>query len=39
MQHYGVANVWQSGDLVTRAILGTLFIMSIVSWTVIVVKL
>jgi biopolymer transport protein ExbB len=39
MQHYGLANVWQSGDFITRAILGILFIMSILSWTVIVVKL
>ncbi|AFT88032.1 MotA/TolQ/ExbB proton channel family protein [Paraburkholderia phenoliruptrix] len=39
MQHYGLANVWQSGDLVTRAILCLLFVMSMLSWTVIVVKL
>lgn len=39
MQHYGLANVWQSGDIVTRCILGTLLIMSVLSWTVILVKL
>ncbi|OLL31474.1 biopolymer transporter [Burkholderia sp. SRS-W-2-2016] len=39
MQHYGIANVWQSGDLVTRCILSVLVIMSVMSWTVIVVKL
>ncbi|CAB3683773.1 MotA/TolQ/ExbB proton channel family protein [Paraburkholderia rhynchosiae] len=38
MQHYGLANVWQTGDFVTRSILCALFIMSILSWTVIVVK-
>ncbi|MEC5404532.1 MotA/TolQ/ExbB proton channel family protein [Paraburkholderia sp. MPAMCS5] len=39
MRHYGLANVWQNGDLVTRAILCTLALMSVLSWTVIVVKL
>jgi len=39
MQHYGVANVWASGDLVTRGILSVLVIMSVMSWTVIIVKL
>ncbi|NPT34011.1 MotA/TolQ/ExbB proton channel family protein [Paraburkholderia xenovorans] len=39
MQHYGLANVWESGDIVTRCILGTLLIMSVLSWTVILVKL
>ena len=39
MQHYGLANVWDSGDIVTRCILGVLVIMSVMSWTVIIVKL
>jgi biopolymer transport protein ExbB len=39
MQHYGLANVWQSGDVVTRCILSVLVIMSVLSWTVIIVKL
>ncbi|MFM0726982.1 MotA/TolQ/ExbB proton channel family protein [Paraburkholderia strydomiana] len=39
MQHYGLANVWQSGDVVTRCILSVLAIMSVMSWTVIIVKL
>jgi biopolymer transport protein ExbB len=39
MQHYGLANVWQNGDIVTRCILSVLSIMSVLSWTVIVVKL
>jgi biopolymer transport protein ExbB len=39
MQEYGLANVWQAGDIVTRCILLTLLIMSVLSWTVIVVKL
>ncbi|MGF6573437.1 outer membrane transport energization protein ExbB [Paraburkholderia fungorum] len=39
MQHYGLANVWQTGDVVTRCILAVLMIMSVLSWTVIIVKL
>ena len=39
MQHYGLANVWDSGDIVTRGILSVLVIMSVLSWTVIIVKL
>ena len=39
MQHYGLANVWDQGDIVTRGILIVLLIMSVLSWTVIVVKL
>jgi biopolymer transport protein ExbB len=39
MQHYGLANVWQGGDIVTRCILSVLVIMSVMSWTVIIVKL
>jgi len=39
MPHYGLANVWGQGDLVTRGILITLLVMSVLSWLVIVVKL
>jgi biopolymer transport protein ExbB len=39
MQHYGLENVWQQGDFVTRAILVALLLMSLLSWTVIVLKL
>ena len=39
MYHYGLANVWQNGDVVTRGILSVLLIMSVLSWTVILVKL
>lgn len=39
MQHYGLANVWQNGDIVTHCILSVLLIMSVLSWTVILVKL
>jgi biopolymer transport protein ExbB len=39
MQHYGLANVWEAGDLVTRGILSVLLIMSVMSWTVIIIKL
>ncbi|CAG9269657.1 MotA/TolQ/ExbB proton channel family protein [Paraburkholderia unamae] len=39
MQHYGLANVWQTGDFVTRGILGVLMLMSVLSWTVMIFKL
>ena len=39
MQHYGLANVWENGDIVTHCILSVLLIMSVLSWTVILVKL
>ncbi|MFT4065918.1 MotA/TolQ/ExbB proton channel family protein [Paraburkholderia sp.] len=39
MQHYGLENVWQQGDFVTRSLLLTLALMSLLSWAVIVVKL
>jgi biopolymer transport protein ExbB len=39
MPHYGLANVWEQGDTITRAILVVLFVMSVLSWVVIVVKL
>src|SRR6266702_448063 len=39
MQHYGLENVWQQGDFVTRAILVALLLVSLLSWTVIVLKL
>ncbi|RFU49314.1 MotA/TolQ/ExbB proton channel family protein [Paraburkholderia sp. DHOC27] len=38
MQHYGLANVWETGDFVTRGILCTLLVMSVLSWTVMLVK-
>jgi biopolymer transport protein ExbB len=39
MQHYGLANVWEQGDDVTRAIVLVLLAMSILSWVVILLKL
>ena len=38
MQDYGLSHVWAQGDFVTRGIALALAIMSILSWTVIVVK-
>jgi biopolymer transport protein ExbB len=38
MQDYGIAHVWAQGDFVTRGIALLLLIMSVLSWTVIVVK-
>jgi len=38
MQQYGLAHVWEQGDFVTRGIALLLLIMSVLSWTVIVVK-
>ena len=38
MQNYGIAHVWAQGDFVTRGIALTLVIMSVLSWTVIVIK-
>jgi len=38
MQQYGLAHVWAQGDFVTRGIALLLLIMSIMSWTVIIVK-
>jgi biopolymer transport protein ExbB len=38
MQNYGLSHVWTQGDFVTRGILLALVIMSVMSWTVIVVK-
>ena len=38
MQNYGLAHVWAQGDFVTRGIVLALAIMSVLSWTVIVVK-
>jgi biopolymer transport protein ExbB/TolQ len=39
MQSYGIAHVWAEGDFVTHAIGIVLAAMSIISWTVIVLKL
>lgn len=38
MQNYGMAHVWAQGDVVTRGIAVALLIMSVLSWTVIVIK-
>jgi biopolymer transport protein ExbB len=38
MQNYGIAHVWAQGDFVTRGIALALLIMSVLSWTVIVIK-
>ncbi|KER69981.1 biopolymer transporter [Burkholderia cepacia] len=38
MEQYGIANVWQQGDFVTRFIFVFLLSMSVVSWFVIVTK-
>ena len=38
MQNYGLAHVWAQGDFVTRGIALTLLIMSVLSWSVIVIK-
>jgi len=38
MQQYGLSHVWAQGDFVTRGIALLLLIMSVMSWTVIIVK-
>jgi len=38
MEQYGIANVWQTGDLVTRFIFVTLLAMSVASWAVLLTK-
>jgi biopolymer transport protein ExbB len=38
MQSYGLAHVWAQGDFVTRGIAVVLFVMSVLSWSVIIVK-
>ncbi|WP_213769295.1 MotA/TolQ/ExbB proton channel family protein [Caballeronia sp. dw_19] len=38
MQHYGISNVWLSGDFVTRSIVIVLMTMSVLSWAVIIAK-
>ncbi|MEM5387934.1 MotA/TolQ/ExbB proton channel family protein [Paraburkholderia phymatum] len=38
MQNYGIAHVWAQGDFVTRGIAVALLIMSVLSWSVIVIK-
>lgn len=38
MEAYGIAHVWRQGDFVTRGLAIALFVMSVFSWTVIVVK-
>lgn len=38
MQNYGMAHVWAQGDVVTRGIAILLLMMSVLSWSVIVIK-
>lgn len=38
MQSYGVAHVWAQGDFVTRSIAIALLVMSLMSWSVMIVK-
>ncbi|MGC7406689.1 MotA/TolQ/ExbB proton channel family protein [Pandoraea pneumonica] len=38
MQEYGLSHVWAQGDFVTRAIAIVLLVMSVLSWTVIIIK-
>lgn len=38
MEKYGIANVWQTGDFVTRIIFVTLLVMSVASWVVLITK-
>ncbi|ALS60590.1 MULTISPECIES: MotA/TolQ/ExbB proton channel family protein [Pandoraea] len=38
MQEYGLSHVWAQGDFVTRAIAIVLLVMSVLSWTVILIK-
>jgi biopolymer transport protein ExbB len=38
MQHYGFVHVWQQGDFATHAIAVILLAMSVLSWSVIIVK-
>jgi biopolymer transport protein ExbB len=38
MQNYGVTHMWTQGDFVTRGIAITLLMMSVLSWSVIVIK-
>ncbi|MGF6758867.1 MotA/TolQ/ExbB proton channel family protein [Paraburkholderia sp. GAS42] len=38
MQNYGIVHVWAQGDFVTRGIALALLIMSVLSWSVIVIK-
>jgi biopolymer transport protein ExbB len=36
--HFGLANVWQQGDLVTKGVAVMLLVMSLASWIVILIK-
>jgi biopolymer transport protein ExbB len=38
MEHYGIVNVWDQGDIVTRFLVVFLFAMSVSSWIVILTK-
>ena len=36
--NYGLINLWQQGDAITRGVVVLLFVMSLATWTVIIVK-
>ena len=38
MQQFGVANVWQQGDFITRFLLFFLLAMSVLSWAIMLIK-
>jgi biopolymer transport protein ExbB len=38
MQHYGLMRLWSEGDALTWMVAGILFLMSVLSWTVTIVK-
>ena len=36
--NYGLINLWQQGDLITRSVVVLLFTMSLATWTVMIIK-
>ncbi|WP_410012892.1 MotA/TolQ/ExbB proton channel family protein [Sodalis sp. C49] len=38
MNEFGIEHVWQQGDIITRAVALVLLVMSVMSWSVIVIK-
>lgn len=38
MNEFGIEHVWQQGDMITRAVALVLLVMSVMSWSVIVIK-
>src|SRR6218665_284815 len=36
--HFGLANVWQQGDIVTKGVAVMLLVMSLASWIVVLIK-